>query len=60
MLPGTAWPLLCAGVKRQRRTASVSVAVDAGQVAAQKPLGAMVVVLDNPSGTSEALLVKLK
>ncbi|GAA1645520.1 S8 family peptidase [Microbacterium flavum] len=44
----------------QRRTASVSVAVDAGQVAAQKPLGAMVVVLDNPSGTSEALLVKLK
>ncbi|KAG1301494.1 hypothetical protein G6F63_016804 [Rhizopus arrhizus] len=24
MLPGTAWPLLCAGVKRQRRTASVA------------------------------------
>ena len=24
MLPGTGWPLLCAGVKRQRRTASVA------------------------------------
>ncbi len=41
-------------------TASVEVAVNAAQVAAQKPLGAMVVVLDNPSGAGESLLVKLK
>lgn len=39
---------------------SVDVAVNAAQVAAQKPLGSMVVVYDNPSGASEALLVKLK
>lgn len=41
-------------------SASVDVAVDAAQVAAQKPLGSMVVVYDNPSGAGEALLVKLK
>lgn len=41
-------------------SASVEVAVNAAQVAAQKPLGAMVVVFDNPSGSSEALLVKVK
>ncbi len=41
-------------------SSSVQVAVNAAQVAAQKPLGAMVVVMDNPSGASEALLVKLK
>ncbi|WP_314432446.1 S8 family serine peptidase [Microbacterium lacticum] len=44
----------------KHRTASVEVAVNAAQVAAQKPLGAMVVVLDNPSGAGESLLVKLK
>ena len=43
-----------------RGSASVDVAVDAAQVAAQKPLGSMVVVYDNPSGAGEALLVKLK
>ena len=41
-------------------TTSVDVAVDAAQVAGQKPLGAMIVVYDNPSGAGEALLVKLK
>lgn len=44
----------------QRGSASVDVAVNAAQVAAQKPLGAMVVVTDNPSGAGEALLVKVK
>ena len=44
----------------QHRTASVEVKVNAAQVEAQKPLGSMVVVMDNPSGASEALLVKLK
>ena len=44
----------------QRGSASVEVAVDAAQVAAQKPLGSMVVVYDNPAGAAEALLVKLK
>ncbi len=44
----------------QRGSASVSVEVDAAAVAAQKPLGSMVVVMDNRSGADEALLVKLK
>jgi hypothetical protein len=44
----------------QHRTASVEVKVNAAQVEAQKPLGSMVVVMDNPSGASEALLVKLR
>ncbi len=44
----------------QRGSASVDVTVNAAQVAAQKPLGAMVVVYDNPSGSGEALLVKVK
>ena len=44
----------------RRGSASVDVAVNAAQVAAQKPLGAMVVVLDNPSGSGEALLVPVK
>lgn len=44
----------------QRGSASVDLAVNAAQVAAQKPLGAMVVVMDNPSGAGEAVLVKLK
>ncbi len=34
--------------------------MNAAQVEAQKPLGSMVVVMDNPSGASEALLVKLE
>ena len=50
-----------AQARRSRRgSASVDVAVNAAQVAAQKPLGAMVVVLDNPSGSGEALLVPVK
>ncbi|HYP74204.1 MAG TPA: peptidase S8 and S53 subtilisin kexin sedolisin, partial [Microbacterium sp.] len=44
----------------QRGSASVDLAVNAAQVAAQKPLGAMVVVVDNPSGAGEAVLVRLK
>ncbi|MFN8086678.1 MAG: S8 family serine peptidase [Microbacterium sp.] len=44
----------------QHRTASVEVKVNAAQVEVQKPFGSMVVVMDNPSGASEALLVKLK
>ncbi|WP_431801994.1 S8 family serine peptidase [Microbacterium sp. bgisy203] len=44
----------------KRGSASVEVPVNAAQVAAQKPLGSMVVVYDNPSGAGEALLVKLK
>ena len=39
-------------------TASVTVRTNAGAYAAQKPLGAMVVVVDNESGADEALLVK--
>lgn len=38
--------------------ASVTVRTSAGAYAAQKPLGAMVVVVDNESGADEALLVK--
>ncbi len=41
-------------------SARVPLAIDADQVAAQNPLGAMFVVLDNRSGAEEALLVKLK
>jgi len=36
------------------------VAVNAAQVAAQKPLGVMTVVLDNASGAEEAILTKVK
>jgi len=39
---------------------SVTVRTNAGAYAAQKPLGAMVVVVDNESGADEALLVKTK
>ena len=39
---------------------TVPVDVDAAQVAAQKPLGVMVVVMDNAAGAGEALLVKTK
>lgn len=39
---------------------TVPVDVDADQVAAQKPLGVMVVVMDNAAGADEALLVKTK
>lgn len=38
----------------------VTVRTDASAFAAQKPLGAMVVVVDNESGADEALLVKVK
>ena len=38
----------------------VTIAVDAEQVAAQKPLGAMFVAIDNASGTSETVLVKTR
>ncbi|WP_292833379.1 S8 family serine peptidase [Microbacterium sp.] len=44
----------------QRGSTSVSIDVDAAAAAAQKPLGSMVVVVDNRSGADEALLVKLK
>ncbi|THE06292.1 peptidase S8 and S53 subtilisin kexin sedolisin [Microbacterium oleivorans] len=40
--------------------ASVTVRTDASAFAVQKPLGAMVVVVDNESGADEALLVKTK
>lgn len=40
--------------------ASVTVRTDASAYAAQKPLGAMVVVVDNESGADEALLVPVK
>ena len=39
------------------RTMNVRVAFDLGAVASQKPLGTMVVVFDNKSGKSEALLL---
>ncbi|WP_240642474.1 S8 family peptidase [Microbacterium sulfonylureivorans] len=39
---------------------TVPVAVNGAQVAAQKPLGVMAVVIDNKSGTSETVLVKTK
>ena len=38
----------------------VPVAVDAAAASAQKPLGSMVVVLDNESGKDEALLVRVR
>ncbi|MCK6081712.1 S8 family serine peptidase [Microbacterium sp. EYE_5] len=41
-------------------SADVTVRTDASAFAAQKPLGAMVVVVDNESGADEALLVKVK
>ncbi|QKJ20189.1 S8 family serine peptidase [Microbacterium hominis] len=40
-------------------TLTVPVAVDGDAVAAQKPLGVMAAVVDNQSGTSEAVLVKM-
>ncbi|MFT3798239.1 S8 family serine peptidase [Microbacterium sp.] len=40
--------------------ADVQVAIDAAQVAVQRPLGSMIVVYDNAAGASEALLVGLK
>jgi minor extracellular serine protease Vpr len=46
-------------VAKGGRTA-VSVRTDASAYAVQKPLGAMVVVVDNESGADEALLVKVK
>ncbi|GAA1983404.1 S8 family serine peptidase [Microbacterium pumilum] len=39
---------------------TVPVDVDAAAFAAQKPLGAMVVVMDNASGSGEAILIKAK
>lgn len=44
----------------KRGSASVDVTFNAKQIEAQKPLGSMVVVLDNQSGADEALLVPLK
>lgn len=44
----------------QRGSAKVDVAINAAQVAAQKPLGSMIVVSDNRSGADEAILVKVK
>lgn len=41
-------------------SATVTVDIDAAQVAVQQPLGSMIVVPDNESGADEALLVKLK
>lgn len=43
-----------------RGSVKVDVQVDAAAYAVQKPLGSMVVVLDNKSGADEALLVKIK
>lgn len=43
-----------------RGSVKVDVEVDAAAYAAQKPLGSMIVVLDNKSGADEALLVKIK
>lgn len=45
---------------KKRGTAKFTVDVDAAGVEAQKPLGTMVVVLDNQSGAGEALLIKVK
>lgn len=44
----------------KRGSASVDVEVNGAAYADQKPLGSMVVVYDNTSGSDEALLVKLK
>jgi subtilisin family serine protease len=44
----------------KRGSASVKVDIDRKAYNAQKPLGSMVVVFDNKSGASEALLVKVK
>ncbi len=44
----------------KRGKADVAFAVDGAAYAAQKPLGAMIVVPDNQSGGDEALLVKVK
>lgn len=44
----------------QRGSASVEVGFNAKQIEAQKPLGSMVVVMDNASGADEALLLPLK
>lgn len=44
----------------KRGSANVSVDVDADAYATQKPLGSMVIVYDNKSGASEALLVPMK
>lgn len=44
----------------RRGSVKVGVAVNGAAYAAQKPLGTMVVVLDNASGSDEALLVKLR
>ena len=44
--------------KRGKATATIT--VDRAAYTAQKPLGAMVVVLDNQSGAKEALLLKVK
>ena len=42
---------------RVNRSATVQLTVNSAQVNAQKPLGTMVVVLDNKSGENEALLL---
>ncbi len=44
----------------KRGKASVTLEVDRAAYGVQKPLGAMVVVLDNQSGAKEALLLKVK
>ena len=44
----------------KRGSASVDVTFNAKQIDAQKPLGSMVVVMDNQSGADEALLLPLK
>jgi len=44
----------------KRGSASVDVTFNAKQIDAQKPLGSMVVVMDNRSGADEALLLPLK
>ncbi|RLK47894.1 S8 family peptidase [Microbacterium telephonicum] len=44
----------------KRGKADVSLAVNGAAYEAQKPLGAMIVVPDNQSGSDEALLVKVK
>lgn len=44
----------------RRGSASVDVSFNAKQIEAQKPLGSMVVVMDNQSGADEALLLPLK
>ncbi len=44
----------------KRKSVTVPVGIDAAAFADQKPLGSMVVVFDNKSGGSEALLIKAK